>query len=47
MVTPEPESAFRGFPKPIAAPLETLERLRAMDVLIGLYELEPRLAPQP
>ena len=26
MVTPEPESAFRGFTKPIAAPLETLEQ---------------------
>ena len=24
MVTPEPESAFRSIPKPIAAPLETL-----------------------
>jgi hypothetical protein len=24
MVTSEPESAFRGFTKPIAAPLETL-----------------------
>jgi NAD-dependent deacetylase len=36
MVTPEPESAFRGIPEPIAAPLETLQNIDGLHQLAGM-----------